>query len=280
MRLPRPSFPQALRRRAPIRVWLAALGTALLVPALTAVASLSVAAFDNAEHWTADWRTVLGVAPPPGQHDALALVLIDEETLERFEAPARSPTDRRLLAQLIRAIDGAHPRAIVFDMKTAADDDLIEAIRSAAAPVVMGVSAPPSRRTPRQAAFQNEFWKRTGRPAGYLNMAIEPDGVARRQGEPNPPPGAGLSFAERLVQAAGKPVEHQPRRIVWRADPWAARRSSPSPRIFCCLASTRAKRRGAASSRASRTASSSWGSTSTISATAIPRPSPRFSATR
>jgi adenylate cyclase len=223
MRLPRPRFPDALKSRAPLRVWLAALGAALVIPALTALASLSFSAFDCAGHWTADWRTALAVAPPPGQHETLALVLVNEDTLERFNAPARSPVDRRLLAQLVRTIDGAHPRAIgldfIFDMKTADDDGLIEAVRSATAPVVIGISAPPAKLTPSQETFQEAFWKQTGRPAGYVNVATDADGAVRRQGEPNPPQDAGFSFAERLAQAAGKPVEHQSRRIVWRNDP-------------------------------------------------------------
>lgn len=237
MRLPRPRFPDAMKSCAPLRVWLAALGAALVVPALTAVVSISVSAFDSAEHWTADWRTALGIAPPPGQHETLALVLVDDKTLERFNAPARSPVNRRLLAQLVRTIDSAHPRAIgldfIFDMKTADDEGLIEAVRSAAAPVVIGFAAAPAKLTSSQEAFQDAFWKRTGRPTGYVNAKTDADGVVRHQGEPpNPPQDAGFSFAERLAQAAGKPVEHQPRRIAWRGDPRSSEAFLTLPAYF------------------------------------------------
>jgi CHASE2 domain-containing sensor protein len=171
------------------------------------------------EHWTADWRTAFLSAGAKTQHSLLAIVLIDEETLERFESENRSPTDRALLAAIVQSMDEARPKVIgldfIFDQKTRNDALFIEAIRGAKTPVVLGEAASPIKLTPRQSAFQVSFLKELARPLGYVNIATEYNDVVRFQGAPNSDRLATLSFAEQIVATAGKTVEHKPRRIAW-----------------------------------------------------------------
>jgi CHASE2 domain-containing sensor protein len=86
-----------------------------------------------------DWRVALGSPPAPDQRTDIAVVLITEDSLLDYDA--RSPIDRALLAELVRAVDQAAPRAIVFDIifdrRARADDTLIDAIARAKAPVVL-----------------------------------------------------------------------------------------------------------------------------------------------
>jgi CHASE2 domain-containing sensor protein len=212
----------AFWRSLPRRIWLTALFAAVVIALLVTAASKKITALDRLEYWTADWRTALFAKSQKRQHAEIALVLVDEETLERFNAPARSPTDRALLAQLIEAIGAAHPRAIgldfVFDQMTANDAALLIAIRSAKSPIALGIVLPPAELRPKQIAFQDSFLKQAGRPFGFVNIATEFDGVVRFQGESTLPPGVQYSFAEQLVRVAGKAVPHEPRRIAWLRD--------------------------------------------------------------
>jgi adenylate cyclase len=88
----------------------------------------------------ADLRTALLSHRAKMQRRDVCLVLISEDTLSEY--PARSPVDRGLLGDLVRAVDNAGPRVIgldfIFDWKTPEDDGLLTAIHEARRPVVLG----------------------------------------------------------------------------------------------------------------------------------------------
>ena len=65
------------------------------------------------EHWSADLRTKYLSTRPQTQHKRIALVYVTEKTLESHAYT--SPTDRQLLADLVRAVDAAKPAVIGFD---------------------------------------------------------------------------------------------------------------------------------------------------------------------
>ena len=61
-----------------------------------------------------DWRIALGSPLAAAQRSDIAIVLITEETLLDYES--RSPIDRALVGELVRAIDSAGPKAIGVDL--------------------------------------------------------------------------------------------------------------------------------------------------------------------
>jgi CHASE2 domain-containing sensor protein len=194
------------------------LALAFLLASVVTLSSQKIGIIDAIEHWTGDWRTALSARKVSAQHDAVVLVLIDEKTLELDGTEVREPTDRSLIASLVRAIDEASPKAIgldfIFDQKTKSDTGLVQALREAQAPVVLGRALPPFQMTEKQAQFQESFLKEVARPYGYLNIATDYDDVVRFQ-EASPKGIDALSFAEALVSSSGRHVENRPRRIAW-----------------------------------------------------------------
>lgn len=65
------------------------------------------------EHRTGDIRTALFSHRPKKQHPDIALVTIDDATMQPY--PYRSPVDRGLLANLVGELDKAGARAIGLD---------------------------------------------------------------------------------------------------------------------------------------------------------------------
>ena len=116
-------------------------------------------------------------------------------------------------------ICAAKPKALaidfIFDTKTSKDAVLLNAIKTASCPIVLGAAAPPIKQTAKQKQTQGEFLKEAGRPYGYLNVATEPDGVVRVQGEPEDSKAVPLSFAEAAASASRHDVHHEMRRISW-----------------------------------------------------------------
>lgn len=202
-----------------IRRVLTFLFLSLAIAAVLTWSAQRVPILNSFEYWTGDWRTALLSNAPKEQHKTAALVLIDEETLERFGTDVRSPMDRALLADLVRAIGDAAPKAVgldfIFDLKTANDEKLLEAVHTSQAPLVLGEAAPPIKLTPKQSAFQAAFLKQAGRPFGYTNIATDLDNVVRGQGARAPDGLATLSFCEALAASAGKSVENRVRRVDW-----------------------------------------------------------------
>ena len=68
-------------------------------------------ALDRVENLTLDWRFLLaGPRPAP---DGVIIVAIDDQTLS--EAGSNSPP-REMLARIVRALAGSHPRAVALDI--------------------------------------------------------------------------------------------------------------------------------------------------------------------
>lgn len=180
------------------------------------------------EHWSTDLITKYFSKRLDKQHDKIALVEITNTTLDNY--PYVSPIDRKLLADLIQTIDGAEPKAIgldfIFDRHTekSKDDELLNAIRSARAPIVLGAlddeALAESERT-----FQSEFLSTAQRPFGHLylgehrgNPLTINEHVIRLIAE-DPPQGQRKNFAQMLAGLDGKNDVDEGRRIAWRLAP-------------------------------------------------------------
>jgi adenylate cyclase len=181
------------------------------------------------EHWSADLRTAYLSRQLDKQHDRIAIVEISDSTLDKY--PYVSPTDRELLADLVRIIDGAGPRAIGLDFildrytEPIKDAKLIETIRVAQTPIVLGALdddlQPQSRRM-----SQSDFLNRAQRPVGHLYLGHERDNplvisehVIRKIAEPSRTQGNRLSFAEVIAGLDGSHHVDEGRQIAWLIPP-------------------------------------------------------------
>jgi CHASE2 domain-containing sensor protein len=175
------------------------------------------------EHALADVRTAALSDQLPSQHPHLAIVGITDQTLSEYKT--RLPIDRALLARLIDAIDAAGAKVIGIDMlffRTAPADNedmLIAAIKRAKAKVVLAAADERLGLSQPQIDRQLGFFAQTGRPAGYVNLAVERDWVVRFKAQPAPATAYPKSFAELLVEAAGYPAGAGLRRIAWLREP-------------------------------------------------------------
>ena len=111
----------------------------------------------------------------PSQHDAVALVLITEETLDDY--PVRIPMDRGMIAKVIRSIASAHPAAIGIDFVFArpttpsADAELLSAIRDADVPIVLGAADERMGLTDKQLQYHRQFLAAADRPTGHSSSS-------------------------------------------------------------------------------------------------------------
>jgi len=100
--------------------------------------------WETPDEFTYDLRTALLSKVPANQRQDIALVLIDDASVAQYWS--RSPVDRGLIAELVKAIDAAQPKAIgldfIFDRHSepSRDTALRDAIRAAVAPVILGVT--------------------------------------------------------------------------------------------------------------------------------------------
>jgi adenylate cyclase len=181
------------------------------------------------EHWSADLRTAWLSTRPTTQHPRIALIYVSDTTLE--QSPYLSPVDRKVLSEILRAVDAAGPKAIgldfIFDRATEPekDEQLIQSIRQAHAPVVLGALDERNGPASSEETFQATFLARSGRPAGHLYFDehqspivisdhvirnIAPDSKAR---VPRP------SFAEMLARADGETFRPRSDYISWLLPP-------------------------------------------------------------
>jgi adenylate cyclase len=180
------------------------------------------------EHWSADLRTAYLSERAATQHDRIVLVYVSEKTLEKY--PYVSPTDRQLLADLLRAVDAADPKAIGFDFiidrptEPAKDAELAEAVARVRAPLVLGAIDEPA--VPAGAkSFQSSFLANAKRDVGHLyfderhNMLIVSDRVIRLTAERNPGQPHRRSFAEIIAEKEGPFAQPQSRYIAWLLSP-------------------------------------------------------------
>lgn len=208
--------------------WQAAMIWALAVAVVLVLASWARILPTAPDQWTYDWRTYFLSDQPAAPRDDIAVVLIGENTLAQY--PTISPLDRGLLAALVRGLDDAGAKAIgldvIFERETdpARTDSLIFAIRQARAQVVLGaVDDEVSGIRPEQLDFQEQFLRRTGRPAGHILIQREPTGLSISEGVVRHLPGgiSGMpSLAEQMARAAGWNGPREPRGLIaWQRAP-------------------------------------------------------------
>jgi adenylate cyclase len=201
----------------------------VLVILIGAIVLPNVGYVKSAESWTSDWRTALFSTRYQHQHDAVALVLISEDTLQ--DSPIRIPIDRTLIAKLVRQVDLARPAAIGLDFAfvratdPAADAELLSAIRDAKSPVVVGSVDERMRLTDAQLAYHRKFLQDTGAMTGHLfferkaNRFGISDRVVREIQEPSADSGATKSFARALAQFKNPHIDPNYSRIAWLLPP-------------------------------------------------------------
>ena len=129
---------------------------------------------DTLDKHVGDWRIALGSPKAKGQRDDIAIVLIDEQTLLDYES--RSPLDRALIAELVRALDKTGAKAIgldlIFDRRTRHDQRLLAALREVKTPVVLGSIDDRVPGLPDESlAIQAEFLKAAGKRYGHVMLA-------------------------------------------------------------------------------------------------------------
>src|SRR5579883_1655702 len=201
---------------------------ALLTGLTLVYASRAVLLPDGPDQFIYDWRTALLSDAQEESRDDIAIVIVDEESLDGY--PYTSPVDRGLLASLVRSVDAVRPKAIgldfIFDAPTepAKDAALAEAVKSASAPVILGsIDDRAAGVRAKNLKFQGDFLARTGRPAGHVFFADQsnrltlPDQAVRFMAPPAPK--YGQAFARLLADIDGKKPEPSTAYIAWLAAP-------------------------------------------------------------
>ena len=208
------------RLSGPLTVVIVAVGVLLLS---------KIGYIQNAEHWTADWRTALFSTRNVSQHDSVALVLITDATLDGY--PVRIPMDRHMLAKLVRTVASARPSAIGIDFvfvrptDPAADADLLSAIGETDIPIVLASVDERGRLTARQLEYHREFLATAKRPTGHVfferktNAFAISEHVIREMAEPAKSADQQQSFAEVLAQIKRKGAKPHTPRIAWLLTP-------------------------------------------------------------
>lgn len=194
----------------------------LLVAAILLIPSLAPWLL-RFEHWTADWRTAYLAKRAPEPSTRIALVVITDETLRDY---ASSPIDRGLLARIVDAVDAHEPAAIGIDIfflkRTDPEKDraLLDALRRARAPVVLGAIDERGDLQPFQRDFQSWFLGEAGRPAGYLNLRHESDDVVRYTASPVQGGAYPESFVRLLAKTVGgRALDDAGKPIAWQLPP-------------------------------------------------------------
>jgi adenylate cyclase len=218
----------AARARGLQRFGLAVVFALLLAAVGLVLDRLNIAPVETFDRMVGDYRIALLSPQAPQQRSDIAIVLITEDTLLDYDS--RSPIDRGLLAEVIRAIDAAAPKAIgldfIFDRRTKQDGALLAAIKSAKAPVVLGAIDARVPLTRDSLAYQREFLTRAGRPYGHFVLERKSgvidagrDGRARLVGQSYPDSSGPAAFSAVLAKAAGYTHEPANRQIAWLRDP-------------------------------------------------------------
>jgi adenylate cyclase len=181
------------------------------------------------EHWSADLRTAYLSQQLASQHGGIALIYVTDKTLERFAYTA--PTDRQLLADLVRAVDAAGPKSIGLDFvldrptEPAKDDALLAAVRDARAPVVLGSIAGDETASGSEKKFETQHLAESKRPVGHFYFGehhqalIISDHVVRTMAAPSFRPAGRKSFAEVVAETAGRQGAPQSEYIAWLRPP-------------------------------------------------------------
>ena len=182
------------------------------------------------EHWSADYRTARWSKHPDTQHKRIALIYVTEKTLESY--PYLSPTDRQLLANLVKAVDATGPAAIGFDFivdrptEAAKDAALIAALRDAKAAVVVGAINEDAHAPGGGHSFQSDYLAKVNRSVGHLHFegthpskVVIRDDVVRLMAKPTASRSYPASFAEQLAQKVGSYPKPKSEYISWLLTP-------------------------------------------------------------
>ena len=172
----------------------------LLLTLLLLIAAVSVARYSWSMPLTSDGERALydlrffWGTDRLGQDDRITLVTYTDQTLEQLGK--RSPLDRRMMAQALRAIDSMHPRAIgidiLIDQPQPEDTELIAAMRALRTPTFLAFTTAEAN-SEQMLYSQEQFLRgfldqvRSGpvRPASIQFLPDAADGVMRRWPQPN-----------------------------------------------------------------------------------------------
>lgn len=174
------------------------------------------------EHWTGDWRTAYFADRNASQHPDIAIVAINEETLQAF--PYRSPVDRAYLAKLVETLDRMGAKTIGLDFlmirptEPAKDAQLVRAIEIIDTPVVVAVGDVRAELTPDELAYQRGFVETSGARQGFANLLTGSDRVVRYIAPPVAGDPVQTGFAQELATPGAEPLS-EPRRIAWLLKP-------------------------------------------------------------
>jgi adenylate cyclase len=181
------------------------------------------------EHWSADLRTAFLSKHPETQHKKIAIVYVSEKSLENNYY--LSPTDRQLLADLIKTIDATGPTAIGFDFvidrptEPAKDAALLAALRAAKAPVVLGAIDEPAVREGSGKSYQADFLEKAKQTIGHLyfekdhKSLVISEHVIRLMARPSHSRSYPATFADQLAQKAGNYPKPKSEYISWLLAP-------------------------------------------------------------
>ena len=176
------------------------------------------------EHSTDDLRAALLSDRLEGQHPSVAVVLINENTLRKYEVKTQQPLDRKMLADILRRIEATGARGIGMDIYFLRETDpvkdtlLVDTLKDLKRDVVLGVWDERAPIETHQKDFQESFIATIRRrPVGYLNLRQElENGAIRYHALPAASRKYPDSFAlqmARLIDPNTLPADG--RRIAW-----------------------------------------------------------------
>jgi len=160
----------------------------LLATFLFLIGGLYVARFDlrvpfagDAERALYDLRFYLSAEGLMQQDDRIVLVTYNDETL--LQLGKRSPLDRHMLAETLRALDAMHPRAIgidiLIDQPQAEDPELIQTMRSMHTPTWLGFARARAGNESQigyeQEQFLSNFLRQVAGPVRPTSIRLETD---------------------------------------------------------------------------------------------------------
>ncbi|MGH1349546.1 MAG: CHASE2 domain-containing protein [Methyloligellaceae bacterium] len=180
---------------------------------------------------TYDWRTAFFSDAVKKQRKDIAVILVTDDSIAQYWS--RSPIDRAMLAELVKAVDAAEPAAIgldfIFDRPAEPhkQEAMLNAMKNAKAPIIIGALERPEgdRRIKgmREKNFdwQDNFIKETGKQAGHIRFKNEQkrfsvdDQVIRFLGAKSNGQSSYPSFAELLAKVKNPNAKSESPYIAW-----------------------------------------------------------------
>jgi len=198
---------------------------AVISVGLVTVAVENIRFLKQAERFVRDWETTV-LAPPEPQSPDVKIVSITEDTLKSF--PYREPVDRKFLAELLRKLEAAKPKAIALDVlldqptESAKDDDLRQAIATLSVPIAVSYVSDYEIVDEKQKAYLDAFVPPKDRMLADTGTDAF-DGTARFiVQERTLPDGTSMpGFARAVLAKIGIDIPPDPLEIAWRGRPSA-----------------------------------------------------------